>query len=141
MSEIQQSPEPAGPNRDALESEVFDALDGVYRLPPEDAIATAGLVAGQIAAFLADVAQLSSDDAESNAARRALADLIGDCNELAEAIRRSRIAPDRGGSDAAPQPQAVKPHAGDPGAGPSGVHNIAQFRPRSSHRGPRVTRT
>ncbi|MAS41578.1 MAG: hypothetical protein CML46_09285 [Rhodobacteraceae bacterium] len=125
-------------DQEAREDAVFKTLDELYQLPPEDAINSAGLVAGQIAAFLADVAQLSSNDQTVRAARVALVELSCDCGELVGEIQRARagalVEGKRRGDGAGGQV------SGGETPEPSG-HNIALFKPRSSHRAPRVTRT
>ncbi|SFI76411.1 hypothetical protein [Albimonas pacifica] len=70
--------------RAELEDAVFDVLGEVYELPPEQAVGAAAFVAGQIAAFLADVARLNGDPDEAERARRALQDLSETCCELLE---------------------------------------------------------
>ncbi|MDF2232637.1 hypothetical protein P2H44_08740 [Albimonas sp. CAU 1670] len=64
------------------EDAVFEALAELYRLPPEEAVDAAGFVAGQIAAFMADVARLSADRPEAERARRAMADVAATYSDL-----------------------------------------------------------
>ncbi|MEC9432713.1 MAG: hypothetical protein VYD87_07385 [Pseudomonadota bacterium] len=138
MSGVQPRGDAPSEEREAMENAVFEALDGVYRLPSRDAIEAAGLIAGQIAAFLADIAQLSDDSAAIMDAREALGELSSDCRELIGDIQRDRAADlARCGREAvevfsaAPTPVPMR----------NSCHNIALFAPRSGHRWRKVTPT
>ena len=70
--------------RSELEDAVFEALGKLYDLPPKQAVESAGFVAGQIAAFLADVARLNGDPVQAERARDALDEMSSACRELHE---------------------------------------------------------
>ena len=73
--------------RTELEDAVFDALGDIYDLPPAQAVEAA-----QIAAFLADVARLNCDPAQSDRAREALGALSGACRELLDETDAASLA-------------------------------------------------
>lgn len=138
MSGVQPTSGAPNEEREAMENAVFEALDGVYRLPSRDAIEAAGLIAGQIAAFLADKAQLSGDSATIMDAREALGALSSDCRELIGDIQRVRATDlarcGREAVDVAAAAASSVPMR-------NSCHNIALFAPLSGHRRPKVTPT
>ena len=83
--------------RTELEDAVFEALGKLYDLPPKQAVESAGFVAGQIAAFLADVARLNGDPVQAERARGS----DGTDKPLScSASQLAKVAQLRGGDDA-----------------------------------------
>lgn len=84
------APPPGPAEAAALEDALFEAMAHLHRLPPDEALETAGLAAGALAAFLADTARLSG---QADAAARALGLLEAlrrDCADLLDDLRAAR---------------------------------------------------
>lgn len=133
--------------RTELEDAVFVALGEVYDLPPEQAVEAAGFVAGQIAAFLADVAWLNEDSEQARQARAALADLSHTCRELlaetdeaSQTAARALLRIEAIGAATARRPRisplalSVRPDLPEASAG-AGVAPAGAFGAQTSRRG------
>lgn len=84
------APPPGPAEAAALEDALFEAMAHLHRLPPDEALETAGLAAGALASFLADTAQLSRHADAAERALRLLEALRLECADLLDDLRAAR---------------------------------------------------